>query len=176
MRQIRSTSPAPYWNPYAAGVALGCVLFTSLLLTGNGLGASGGVARMLAGTVDVVAPRYVDTNPYLGNLAGGDANPWPHRMTWMVVGVVAGGAVSSVLAGRWKREIIHGPRVKPAARLAWAVAGGALMGWGAALARGCTSGQALSGGAVLSAGSWAFMMMVFAGGYLLAYPMRRLWT
>ena len=50
------------------------------------------------------------------------------------------------------------------------------MGWAAALARGCTSGQALSGGAVLAVGSWAFMMMVFAGAYALAYPLRRLWN
>ena len=53
--------------------------------------------------------------------------------------------------------------------------GGALMGYGARLARGCTSGQALSGGAVMSVGSWAFMFAVFAGGYGLAWFVRRLW-
>ena len=57
-----------------------------------------------------------------------------------------------------------GPRVSRAARLAMAFAGGVLMAFGAALARGCTSGQALTGGALLNLGSWAFMMMVFAGG------------
>ncbi len=50
------------------------------------------------------------------------------------------------------------------------------MGYGARLARGCTSGQALSGGAVLSVGSWAFMFAVFAGGYALAYFVRKAWT
>lgn len=49
------------------------------------------------------------------------------------------------------------------------------MGFGAKLARGCTSGQALSGGAILNLGSWAFMMMVFAGGYAAAYFLRRQW-
>ena len=44
------------------------------------------------------------------------------------------------------------------------------------MARGCTSGQALSGGAVLSVGSWAFMFAVFAGAYALAYFVRRLWN
>ena len=39
------------------------------------------------------------------------------------------------------------------------------MGYGARFARGCTSGQALSGGATLSVGSWAFMFAVFAGAY-----------
>ena len=56
-----------------------------------------------------------------------------------------------------------------------AFVGGVLMGYGARLARGCTSGQALSGGAVLSAGSWMFMLAVFAGGYLVAFFLRRLW-
>mgnify|MGYP003565925772 CR=1 FL=1 len=54
--------------------------------------------------------------------------------------------------------------------------GGAIMGYGARLARGCTSGQALSGGAVLSVGSWAFMFAVFGGGYALAYFVRKTWN
>ena len=56
-----------------------------------------------------------------------------------------------------------------------AFAGGALMGYGARMARGCTSGLALSGGAVLSTGAWAFMFSVFAGAYILAYFVRKLW-
>ena len=56
-----------------------------------------------------------------------------------------------------------------------ALGGGIVMGFAAALARGCTSGQALSGGAVLSAGSWLFMFSVFGGGYLLAWFVRKNW-
>ena len=52
----------------------------------------------------------------------------------------------------------------------------AVMMYGARLARGCTSGQALSGGAVLSVGSFAFMFAIFASAYLLALPLRRLWN
>ena len=51
-----------------------------------------------------------------------------------------------------------------------------MMGVGAKLAGGCTSGQALTGGAVLNVGSWAFMLMVFAGAYALAFFVRREWT
>jgi uncharacterized membrane protein YedE/YeeE len=57
-----------------------------------------------------------------------------------------------------------------------AFVGGTLMGYGARMARGCTSGQALSGGATLSTGSWIFMFAVFAGAYMLAYFVRRLWN
>jgi hypothetical protein len=56
-----------------------------------------------------------------------------------------------------------------------AVGGGVLMGMGAKLARGCTSGQALSGGALLSVGSWIFIVTCFAAGYAVAPAARKLW-
>ena len=49
------------------------------------------------------------------------------------------------------------------------------MGVGAVLARGCTSGLALTGGALLSAGSWLFMMAAFAGAYVFAPFVRKAW-
>ena len=52
---------------------------------------------------------------------------------------------------------------------------GALFGFGARLARGCTSGVALTGGASLAAGSWVTMLCIFAGAYGLAWFVRRLW-
>ena len=168
--------PSRFWNPYVAGVALGMVLFASLFLTGNGLGASGGVARVGAFLEHVVAPARVDRNPRLTPMAGGDNHPLDHRLVWMILGVVLGGFVSGLVAGRAKVEIFKGPRIRTSLRWVLAFAGGGLMGYGAGLGRGCTSGQALSGGAVLSAGSWAFMMMIFAGAYLFAYPLRKAWN
>jgi len=50
-----------------------------------------------------------------------------------------------------------------------------LMGLGAKLARGCTSGQALTGGALLATGSWIFIATCFATGYALSPLARRLW-
>jgi uncharacterized membrane protein YedE/YeeE len=79
-------------------------------------------------------------------------------------------------AGRFQTKVEKGPRISTRGRLLYAAGGGVVMGLGAALARGCTSGQALSGGALLATGSWAFMMMVFAGGYAMAYVVRRQWT
>ncbi|NLY02099.1 MAG: YeeE/YedE family protein [Rhodopirellula sp.] len=171
-----TNASSPYWNPYVAGVALGVVLFSAFALTGSGLGGSGGSARVMAFLEDQVAPAATDRNPYLASLAGGDVNPLNHNMIWMMLGVIVGGFISGTLAGRVKVETHKGPHVSRRERWALAFAGGGLMGFGAALARGCTSGQALSGGAVLSVGSWAFMMMVFAGAYLLAYPLRKLWN
>lgn len=168
--------PSRYWNPYAAGVALGIVLFAALFVTGNGLGASGGFARVMVFFEDRVAPEHVDRNPQLAPMAGGENSPLDHRLVWMVLGVILGGFVSGLLAGRTKVETCKGSQISTKTRWMLAFLGGGLMGYGAGLARGCTSGQALSGGAVLSVGSWAFMMMVFAGGYLFAYPLRKAWN
>jgi hypothetical protein len=49
------------------------------------------------------------------------------------------------------------------------------MGFAAKMARGCTSGQALTGGALLSVGSWIFMISIFIGAYVFAYFMKRQW-
>jgi hypothetical protein len=87
-----------------------------------------------------------------------------------------GGLVSGIAAKRFRFAIQRGPSISVPARLAFALIGGVLVGYAAQLARGCTSGQALSGGAVLSAGSWVFMFSVFGGGYAIAYFVRRLWN
>lgn len=164
-----------YWDPYIAGALLGLLLFVTFLLTGHGLGSSGGVNRILVALEDLVVPRHVDTTPYLAEMAGGERNPLDHWIVWQVAGILVGGFVSGWLRGRVRLETRHGPQITPRTRWAFAFVGGILMGYGARLARGCTSGQALSGGAVLSAGSWAFMLALFTGGYLLAWFARRLW-
>ncbi len=165
-----------YLNPYLAGVMLGVVLFVSFAVTGHGLGASGGLSRIMAGLSDLFASDHVDRNFYLGQMAVGDRNPFDHWIMWALLGTAAGGFVSGLVAGRVRPEVRRGPRLSVPWRLALAFGGGTLVGFGARLARGCTSGQALSGGAVLSAGSWAFMFAVFGGGYLLAWFVRKLWN
>jgi len=174
---MNARNDAPrYWNSWVAGAALGAVLFLSFLLTGNGLGSSGGLHHLLTWAIDLVAPQHVDRTPYRAKMAGLDRDPLHHWLVWMVAGVLAGGLLSGWFNGRLKVETRRGPRVGVRARWFWAFVGGLLMAYGARMARGCTSGQALSGGAVLSAGSWAFMFAVFGGAYLLAWFVRRLWT
>jgi uncharacterized membrane protein YedE/YeeE len=168
--------PAPYSNPYVAGVGLGLVLLAAYVVMGRGLGASGALSSLVAWAVNAVAPAHAQANEfYRGYLEGGVGHPLKEWLVFEVAGVVVGGFLSGLLAGRVARTVDKGPRVSVGARFAFAFGGGALMGIGAKLARGCTSGQALSGGAVLNAGSWAFMMMVFAGAYAMAWAVRRQW-
>jgi len=60
-------------------------------------------------------------------------------------------------------------------RLGYALVGGVIVGFASRLAQGCTSGQALSGGALLLTGSMVFMLCLFAGGYATAWFVRRQW-
>lgn len=166
----------PYINPYLAGIILGVVLFIAFFLTGGGLGASGGMNRMIVFVEDLIVPGHVDRTPYLLSMAGGDRNPLDNWIVFITLGTLIGGGLSGWWHGRFRVETNKGPNVPVRLRWVMAFIGGALMGFGARFARGCTSGQALSGGAVLSAGSWLFMFAVFGGGYALAYFFRKFWN
>ena len=166
---------ARYVNPYLAGIGLGLVLLAAFVISGTGLGASGAIMRTVVQLEKTVAPEHVNENFYLSGYGGADRNPLSHWLVFEALGVLVGGLVSGALAGRVRREINHGPRILPWQRLLFATAGGALFGFGARIARGCTSGVALSGGASLAAGSWVTMLCIFAGAYGLAWFLRRLW-
>ena len=166
----------PYINPYVAGALLGVVLFGAFFITGTGLGASGGLNRLLVYGQNLVAPEHIDQVPYLLKMAGGDTNPLNSWIVYLTIGTLFGGVLSGLFGRRMKIETNKGPQISNRTRWIMAFLGGILMGYGARLARGCTSGQALSGGAVLSVGSWAFMFAVFAGAYALAYFLRRYWN
>ncbi len=168
-------SQTRFWNPYLAGVALGLVLLASFLLVGRGLGASGPANRLGLFVVSLVAPTHVHSNGYLAHFFE-ERSVLHNYFVFELLGMFLGALTSAYLAGRVKREVIRGPRGSVRTRLVFAFVGGALMGVAARFGRGCTSGQALSGGALLSAGSWLFMLAIFAGAYALAYFVRRQWT
>lgn len=161
-------------NPYLAGVGVGLVLLTAFVVMGRGLGASGALTSVVAAGVDGVAPGHARSNGLFGHYLATGA---PLR-DWLVIeilGVTIGGFLSAVAAGRFRWAVERGPRITDRRRLMMAFGGGAIMGVGAKLARGCTSGQALTGGALLSAGSWLFIMGAFAAGYIAAPLFRRDW-
>ncbi len=166
--------PNRFWNPYLAGVALGVVLLATFLLMGTGLGAASATYRFAVWLMRAVAPGHVQSVSSMASLVGG-RHPLDNWIVFEVVGVVIGGAIGAATSGRMKREIVAGPTFAKSRRIALAIVGGALMGFAARLGRGCTSGQALSGGAIMSVGAWAFMLSIFAGGYATAWLPRRQW-
>jgi len=165
----------PFVHPYFGGMVLGIVLFLALFLTGNGLGSSGATTRLAAFVEDKIAPAHVDQTPYLLKLAGGDKNPLDDWIVPVFFGALLGGFSSGWLNGRAKFETTKGPNVSNRTRWLMSFLGGVLFLYGARMARGCTSGQALSGGTTLAAGSWLVMFAIFGGAYAMAYFVRKLW-
>lgn len=163
-----------YMNPYLAGFLLGLVLLATIFISGRGLGASGAVKGVVTGTVLAVAPGHAANQPFY-ETARAHGNPLKDWLVFEVVGVLLGAFISGVMSHRLKFMIERGPHVTNRTRIIAAVIGGALFGIGAQFGRGCTSGAALSGMAVLSAGGIVTMMAIFGSAYAVAFFMRRLW-
>jgi len=180
------SEPRPYWNSYVAGIGLGLVLLAAFVMTGRGLGASGAATRMTAYAVDRVDAvvhggtaaepgTFARRNAYSSQYVNDAGDPLDDFLVYMFIGVIFGGFASGAMDRRISFGTIKGPHTTNARRVALAIVGGVISAFGARLARGCTSGQALTGGATLALGSWVFMMAVFAGGYALAYFLRKEW-
>ena len=164
-----------FWNPYIAGIALGLVLLSSFLIMGKGIGASGAANRIGVAAINAVNPEHVDANPYMASLKENGGSPLQGWIMFELLGMFLGATVAAFTAGRIKKQITGGTNISVPSRLGFALTGGVLMGMAARLARGCTSGQALTGGAALSLGSWIFMLCFFGGAYGVAWFVRRQW-
>lgn len=177
MRTTSGTDPGtPYANPYLAGVALGLVLLASFLIAGRGLGVIGAVRTLTGDVMRLLLPARIAANPFYADERTTTPFAIRYWIVFEVLGLLLGAVVSARIAGRVRLRVTRGGGVGDPARLALAMAGGGVMGCGAALARGCTSGLALTGGALLGVGSWVFMLALFAGGYLSAWFVRRQWS
>jgi hypothetical protein len=168
-------------DPHLAGVGLGLVLLAAFVFAGRGLGASGAFASVAATGVQRVAPEAARANPALQAYLGGwpdegAPHPLANWLVFEIAGVLVGGFLSAWTAGRLRLEVERGSGTTRRTRLLTATCGGTLMGVGAVLARGCTSGQALTGGALLSVGSWIFIGAAFAAGYLAIPLVRGQWA
>ena len=96
--------------------------------------------------------------------------------TWfMAGGIFFGGLVSAISARRIEFDIEKGGRCPIRLRMVLVLCGGVLVGFASRLAGGCTSGQALTGSALLLSGSFLFLVCLFAGGYAAAWFVRRQW-
>lgn len=165
-----------YINPYIGGVLLGLVLLVAFYISGRGLGASGAIKGAVVAGVETVAPKHSENTAFYSEYA--ETHPRGPMKTWLVfemLGVIIGGFISGTIHGRLKLQVEHSPKITSRKRLVFALLGGILFGVGSQLGRGCTSGSALTGMAVLSVGGFISMMFIFGTAYALAYFVRKLW-
>ena len=164
-----------YANPYIIGVLLGLVLLFSFYTMGRGLGSSATFARVATAGTQLVAPDHAQQNKYFSKYINGHRPVLQAWIVFLTLGAAIGGLFSAFISNRVIGEVMRGPSVGVSARLWLALCGGILSGFAARLARGCTSGQALTGAAELAFGSWVFMFCIFAGAYATAYFFRKEW-
>lgn len=172
---MNPAQPKPYLNPYLSGFLLGLVLLATFFITGRGLGASGAIKSTVVTAVDAVSHSHASQSAYYSQFLSDDKHPLNDWLVFEVLGVLVGAFLSGALAGRLKVKVEHSPRIRIRTRLIAAAAGGLLFGFGSQLGRGCTSGAALSGMAVLSTAGFVTMLAIFGSGYLFAYFFRKLW-
>ncbi len=165
-----------YLNPYLGGVFLGLVLLAAFYISGRGLGASGAVKSVVVAGIETVAPAHAESSEFYKQFdtshPGGPLHNW---LVWEMLGVLIGGFISGALSGRLKWKVEHSPKITSKTRLIFALIGGVFFGFGSQLGRGCTSGAALSGMAVMSLGGFITMAFIFGTGYAFAYFARKLW-
>lgn len=165
-----------YLNPYIGGVLLGLVLLAANFVSGRGLGASGAFKSVVVTSINAVDKKAVDNLPFMAEYAESHGtSPMKNWLVFEMLGVLVGGFLSGAVAGRLKLKVEHSPKITSRRRLVFALLGGILFGFGSQLGRGCTSGSALSGMAVLSLGGFITMMAIFGTAYALAYFFRKNW-
>ena len=165
-----------YMNPYLAGFFLGLLLLVTIFVTGRGLGASGAVKSGVVATVNSVAPSHAQESKfYKEYLDEHENNPLKNWLVFEVLGVIVGAFISGLVSNRLNFTLEKIPTVTTKTRVITAFIGGALFGLGSQLGRGCTSGSALSGMAVMSTGGLITMFAIFGAAYAFAWFFRKLW-
>jgi hypothetical protein len=164
-----------YMNPYMAGTLLGIVLLASMYISGRGLGASGGIKYFVVSIVGAVDRQHADNSIYYSKYFEEDKKPMSNWLVLEIFGIVAGGFISGAVSGRLKLKVEKSPKISVTRRLIFAFIGGMLFVYGGQLARGCTSGAALSGMAVLSTAGFVTMIAIFGSAFAFAYFFRKNW-
>lgn len=156
------------WSPWMVGIGIGGLVCLGLLISNRAIGCSTAYARTGGILESFIRGKKVENRRYFQEFA--PKIDWE----WMLVfGIVVGSFSSSILSGQFVIEIV--PVIWSNAfggseilRLTVALLGGVLIGFGARLAGGCTSGHGISGSSQLAVSSWLAFALFFFGGIVTA--------
>ena len=162
------------WSPYLVGAGIGVLSWVTLLVSSKLLGCSTSFARTAGMLERLVRGRRVQGRPYYREI--GLKIDWQWMLVaGMILGALVSAWLSSDLAGEWVPSVWQASHGDSALlRVLAALVGGALLGFGARWAGGCTSGHGISGALQLAVGSWISAMAFFAGGIAAAWVLYRL--
>jgi uncharacterized protein len=164
-----------FWSPYVAGAGLGLTLLATFVIVGWGLGASSAFSLLTGLGMGKLSPAYAHKLTYFSQYLNVEA-PLLNWVLFEIMGLFLGASVASFLSGNYEMKFDKPEHMSNRARLFTAFGGGILIGFASRLARGCTSGVALSGGAQLAIAGWVFVIAMFVSGFIGAALFRRLWS
>lgn len=164
-----------FWSPYISGAGLGLTLLATFYIAGWGLGASSAFSLLTGVGVYELSPDFARRLEYFAQYLNVEA-PLKNWVLFEVGGLLLGAFLGSILSKNFKIRFDKAAGMKVSTRTVSAFAGGILIGFAGRLARGCTSGVALSGGAQLAIAGWIFVIAMFASGFIFAAFFRRFWS
>jgi uncharacterized membrane protein YedE/YeeE len=164
-----------YMSPYVAGAGLGLTLLATFALAGWGLGASSAFSLLTGVGIDKLSHEYAQSIEYFSRYLNVES-PLKNWIMFEVLGLFLGGLAAALTTKSFEIKVDRPAGMNIKERLAVGFTGGIIIGFASRLARGCTSGIALSGGAQLALAGWIFVIAMFAGGFATAAVFRRLWS
>lgn len=157
------------WSPYVVGMAIGILSWLSFLISKKPLGTSTAYLRTSGLLLKKINKSYVENNEYYKKKKA--------RIEWqwmLVLGIIIGSFISALLSGQFNIAFLPATEFDSilnltiSGRLISALIGGIIMGFGARMADGCTSGHGISGTLQLSISSWIAVICFFLGGVITA--------
>jgi uncharacterized membrane protein YedE/YeeE len=148
---------ADLWPAWVAGGAIGLFAFAQRWLTDQPLGCSAAFGNVCA--------RAGSRLPLFQGDAHSRATDWK---IWFLIGIFLGGLFASVSTGTWAVPTHFGALYEALmpqstlGRIAWWLLGGVLIGMGARMAGGCTSGHTINGVAMGSPASIVASILFFS--------------
>jgi len=156
------------WSPYLAGAGIGILCCLAFLLSDRPMGCSTAFVKASGLIKKAINAEKVAAMDYYKEIV-----PNVDWALMIIPGVIIGAFISASLSGRFHLvwvptlwEQVFGPN--PVLRVAVALAGGILLGFGARWAGGCTSGHGINGSIQLSLASMVTAGCFFAGGIAVA--------
>ncbi len=163
-----------FWSPYLAGAGIGVTLLAAFVIAGQGLGASRAFTVVAGTGMKEIFPGYAATLAYLSKYL--ELSPFKDWVVVEISGLFLGALVGVVLSRGFRVRFDKTESMNIMTRMLTAFGGGVAIGFASRLARGCTSGVALTGGSQLALSGWVFVIAMFASGFLFAALFRRLWS
>jgi uncharacterized membrane protein YedE/YeeE len=152
-----------------AGALIGVLSWLTFYFSRHPLGASTAYARVAGILTKCVAAKHVQSLDFYRK-----KTPEIDWQIMLVGGIIVGALIAAWTGDEWTGRTVPSfwtAHFGTAWMPRWGVAflGGALMGLGARVAGGCTSGHGISGTMQLSVGSWIALICFFAGGMATAF-------